>query len=57
MEQDAPEQVFYLPKRLTGSELVGPVLLVSDRRYGRFNSRNLTVALTFLRHISAISDA
>ena len=47
MEQDAPEQVFYLPKRLTGSELLGPVLLVSDRRYGRFNSRNLLVTLTF----------
>jgi hypothetical protein len=56
MEQDAPEQVFYLPKRLTGSELVGPVLLVSDRRYGRFNSRNLTVAPTFRRHIRAIRD-
>jgi hypothetical protein len=56
MEQDAPEEVFYLPKRLTGSELLGPVLLVSDRRYGRFNSRNLTVAPTFQWHIRAISD-
>jgi hypothetical protein len=55
MEQDAPEQVFYLPKRLTGSELVGPVLLVSDRRYERFKSRNLLVALTFRRHMRAIS--
>jgi hypothetical protein len=47
MEQDAPETVFYLPKRLTGSGLLGPVLLFSDRRYERFNSRNQLVAPTF----------
>jgi hypothetical protein len=45
MEQDAPETVFYLPKRLTRSGPLGPVLLLGDRRYERFNSRNLHVAL------------
>jgi hypothetical protein len=32
--------VFYLPKRLTGSSLVGLVLLISDRGYEWLVSRN-----------------
>src|SRR5450755_1413446 len=56
MEQDVPETVFYDPERLTRSGPVGPDLLISDRGYERSNSRNLTGALTFRRHISAISD-
>ena len=56
MEQDTPETVFYQPERLTRSGLLGPDLLISDRGYERFISRNLTVAMTFQRHASAISD-
>jgi hypothetical protein len=56
MEQDAPEQVFYLPKRLTGSGQVGSDLMAGDRRYERIKSRNLVVALTIRRHMSAITD-
>jgi Streptomyces sporulation and cell division protein, SsgA len=51
MEQDAPETVFYLPKRLTGSSLVGLVLLISDRGYEWLVSRNQPPATTFQRHI------
>jgi hypothetical protein len=47
MEQDVPETVFYQPKRLTRSGLLGPGLLFSDRGYERFISRNLLVAMTF----------
>jgi hypothetical protein len=56
MEQYAPETVFYLPERLTGSSLVRPVLLIGDRGYERFISRNQHVAMLFPRHMSAISD-
>jgi len=56
MEQDVPETVFYQPKRLTGSRLLPPVLLISDRGYERFISRNLLVAMNFQRDADAISD-
>jgi hypothetical protein len=51
-----PETVFYQPERLTRSGLLGPVLLFSDRGYECFISRNLLSAMTFQRHMSAISD-
>jgi hypothetical protein len=57
MEEQVAETVFYRPERLTRSGPLGPDLLAVPRGYERFISRNLTVALTFLRHISAISDA
>jgi hypothetical protein len=56
MEQDAPETVFYLPKRLTGSGLLRPDLLFSDRGYECFISRNLLIAMTFQCRMTAISD-
>jgi hypothetical protein len=56
MEQDAPETVFYLPKRLTGSGLLRADLLFSDRGYECFISRNLLVAMTFQWRMSTISD-
>jgi hypothetical protein len=56
MEEQVPETVFYRPERLTRSGPLGPDLLAVPRGYERSISRNLTVALTFLRHIGAISD-
>jgi hypothetical protein len=56
MEQDAPETVFYLPKRLTGSGLLGrfccPVTDVTSASIrGIYTTR-----WSFLRHMRALSD-
>jgi hypothetical protein len=55
MEQDAPETVFYLPKRLTGSGLLGrfccPVTDVTSASIrGIYTTR-----WSFLRHMRALS--